>query len=116
MKDPLCSYRGESDPFRSGKYRHEEIFNEFGVDIAVWGHVHNYARTFPMSNYTWQEQPQDLYTDPKYPVHVITGLVLKSKGLHFRIDFRPSLFSSKRTFGPKIIKKLRRCWESRSLF
>ena len=79
IKDPLCGYTGESDPFRTGKYGLEEIFNEFDVDIAVWGHVHNYARTFPMTNYTWEEQPQDLYTDPKYPVHIITGLKARSK-------------------------------------
>ena len=27
----------------------EDVFAQFGVDLAVWGHVHNYERTCPMT-------------------------------------------------------------------
>ena len=71
MKSFFC--KNESDPLRIGKYGLEEIFNDQNVDIEIWGHVHNYGRTFPLFNYTYEEQPLDIYTDPKFPVHVITG-------------------------------------------
>ena len=58
---------------RIGEYGLEELFNDQNVDIEIWGHVHNYGRTFPLFNYTYEEQPLDIYTDPKFPVHVITG-------------------------------------------
>ena len=43
------------------------------VDLELWGHVHNYQRSMPLFNETFESQPKDVYTDPKYPVHVITG-------------------------------------------
>jgi len=71
VKSFFC--KNESDPLRIGDYGLEELFNDQNVDIEIWGHVHNYGRTFPLFNYTYEEQPLDIYTDPKFPVHVITG-------------------------------------------
>lgn len=61
------------DPLRVGKFGLEQMFAENKVDIEIWGHVHNYQRSFPLFNHTFETQPKDIYTDPKYPVHVITG-------------------------------------------
>ena len=43
------------------------------VDLLIWAHIHNYGRSFPVFNYTYEHQPLDVYTDPKFPVHIITG-------------------------------------------
>ena len=61
------------DPMRVGDYGLEELFKENNVDMAIWAHVHSYQRSFPLFNGTYQNQPMDVYTDPMYPVHVITG-------------------------------------------
>ncbi len=62
-----------NDPIRVGEYGLEEMFKEYNVDMAIWAHVHSYQRSFPLFNGTYQHQPVDTYTDPIYPVHVITG-------------------------------------------
>jgi len=52
----------------------EDVLHDYGVDVAIWAHEHSYERLYPM--YKWQmmngsyEKP---YTNPKGPVHIITG-------------------------------------------
>lgn len=52
----------------------EEIIYTYGVDLAIWSHMHNYERQFPMYRdklvVTDFEEP---YKNPQAPVHIITG-------------------------------------------
>ena len=55
---------------------------EYDVDIAIWDHVHNYERLYPIYNYKVvngsYEHP---YTNPKGPLHLTTGSAVSIKGL-----------------------------------
>ena len=64
-----------NDPLRVGEYGLEQLFADNGVDIAYWGHIHLYQRSFPVLNQTFTTFPTDLYTNPIYPVHVVTGII-----------------------------------------
>lgn len=52
----------------------EELFYKYGVDVEIYAHEHSYERLWPIYNYRVlngsYEQP---YTNPKAPVHFITG-------------------------------------------
>ncbi|XP_075256024.1 acid phosphatase type 7-like [Convolutriloba macropyga] len=67
-----------SNPIRIGyknnSFPLEPLFYEYGVDVLIFGHEHNYERMFPIYNYTYQlfDDP-NLYEDPQYPVHIISG-------------------------------------------
>ena len=49
------------------------MFNNYGVDVAFWAHVHLYERTWPVNNKEYEKQAMDKYEDPKWVTHVITG-------------------------------------------
>jgi hypothetical protein len=63
----------DSDPVRVGPYGLEKLFNDLGVDIAFWGHVHLYERTWPVNNKEYEKQGKERYDNPKWVTHVITG-------------------------------------------
>jgi len=63
----------DTDPVRVGPYGLEKMFNDYGVDVAFWGHVHLYERMFPLNNEDYEIQPLDKYENPKWVTHVITG-------------------------------------------
>ena len=63
----------DSDPVRVGPYGLEKMFNDLGVDVAFWAHVHLYERTWPVNNKKYETQAKDKYEDPKWVTHVITG-------------------------------------------
>lgn len=44
----------------------EPLFEKFGVDLALWGHVHNYERTCAILN-------QTCHTDGKGTIHITAG-------------------------------------------
>mmetsp|Transcript_48614 Transcript_48614/g.114123 ORF Transcript_48614/g.114123 Transcript_48614/m.114123 type:complete len:229 (+) Transcript_48614:554-1240(+) len=48
----------------------EPLFQKYGVDLYLSGHVHSYERTFPVVNGTRTSQT---YDKPKAPVHVMVG-------------------------------------------
>ncbi|XP_071833224.1 acid phosphatase type 7-like [Apostichopus japonicus] len=51
----------------------EELFYKYGVDLELWAHEHTYERLWPVYGgkvYNGTVRP---YTDPKAPVHIITG-------------------------------------------
>ncbi|KAI3378668.1 hypothetical protein SNEBB_005596 [Seison nebaliae] len=55
-------------------YGLEDLFYNYGVDIELYAHEHNYERLFPIYNYTmYKGSESEPYTDPKAPVHIITG-------------------------------------------
>ena len=62
-----------NDTLRVGEYGLEQMFADNGVDIAFWGHIHLYQRSFPVLDQQYKTYPKDLYTNPKWPVHIITG-------------------------------------------
>jgi hypothetical protein len=47
----------------------EDLFYEYGVDIYLAGHKHEYERQFPIYNSTYEAT----YTNPTFPVHLIDG-------------------------------------------
>jgi len=53
----------------------EELFQDHGVDVAVWAHEHSYERLLPVYNRTVMSgtDPAAPYTDPGAPVHIVTG-------------------------------------------
>ncbi|XP_070488858.1 acid phosphatase type 7 isoform X1 [Equus przewalskii] len=55
-------------------YGLEDLFYKYGVDLQLWAHEHSYERLWPIYNYQVfngsQEKP---YTNPRGPVHIITG-------------------------------------------
>ena len=58
---------------------------EYNVDVGLWAHKHSYERLWPVYNYTvykpdtGSSAPVDPYTDPKAPLHVITGTAVSIK-------------------------------------
>ena len=63
----------DSDPVRVGPYGLEKMFNDLGVDVAFWGHVHLYERTWPVNNKKYEKLAKERYDNPKWVTHVITG-------------------------------------------
>merc|ERR1712183_565997 len=63
-----------------GHIRHvfEPLFQEFGVDVYLTGHLHNYERTWPVYNGTIEQQT---YDKPKSTVHVVIGSAGDDEGL-----------------------------------
>lgn len=52
----------------------EDLLYKHGVDVEVWAHEHSYERLYPLYNYTMYNGSTDApYTNPKAPVHIITG-------------------------------------------
>lgn len=67
-----------------GNFGMEKLLYDYGVDVAVWAHEHTYERLLPLYNYTVLNgsSPEAPYTNPKGPVHFITG----SAGCQERTD------------------------------
>ncbi|XP_065882437.1 acid phosphatase type 7-like [Dysidea avara] len=56
------------------EYGLEKLFYDYGVDIELWAHEHEYQRMWPVYNRTvYNGSDSEPYVDPKAPVHVITG-------------------------------------------
>lgn len=52
----------------------EDLFYKNGVDLEIWAHEHTYERLWPLYNYTvYNGSLEHPYTNPKAPVHIITG-------------------------------------------
>ena len=49
----------------------EELLKEYGVDLAIWGHVHSYERSWPVYNYqVYNGSYEEPYHNPGAPVHI----------------------------------------------
>lgn len=55
------------------KQNFEELFYKHGVDLEFWAHEHTYERLWPVYNGKVYNGTVEPYTDPKAPVHIITG-------------------------------------------
>ncbi|XP_015910291.2 acid phosphatase type 7-like [Parasteatoda tepidariorum] len=55
-------------------YGLEDLFYKYGVDLELWAHEHLYERLWPIYDYKVYNGSLDApYTNPKAPVHIITG-------------------------------------------
>ncbi|XP_055678798.1 acid phosphatase type 7 [Lutzomyia longipalpis] len=52
----------------------EDLFYRHGVDVELWAHEHSYERLWPIYNYrVLNGSTEAPYTNPKAPVHLVTG-------------------------------------------
>ncbi|XP_013772685.2 acid phosphatase type 7-like [Limulus polyphemus] len=52
----------------------EDLFYKYGVDIEIWAHEHVYERLWPVyDRKVYNGSFAEPYTNPKAPVHIITG-------------------------------------------
>lgn len=52
----------------------ESLFYQYGVDVEIYAHEHSYERLFPIYNYRVLNGSYEApYTNPKAPVHLVTG-------------------------------------------
>jgi hypothetical protein len=72
-----CSSCDPSSTFRT---TYHVLFDQFGVDLVLQGHVHNYQRTFPLkynpsspSNPTKTSSSTSTYNDPEGEIFAIVG-------------------------------------------
>lgn len=58
-----------------GQLSVERLFHEFGVDLALFGHVHDYSRFLPVFNHTVRpgSDPTEPYTNPRATVYMTIG-------------------------------------------
>nr|XP_054318612.1 acid phosphatase type 7 isoform X1 [Pongo pygmaeus] len=55
-------------------YGLEDLFYKYGVDLQLWAHEHSYERLWPIYNYQVFNGSREMpYTNPRGPVHIITG-------------------------------------------
>lgn len=72
-----CRY--EDDLVRTGlpfikKFGLEKLFYDYGVDLEIWAHEHSYERLWPVyDKKVYNGSYEAPYTNPKAPVHIITG-------------------------------------------
>lgn len=61
-------------------YGLEDLFYRYGVDIELWGHEHLYERMWPVyDRKVYNGSDSHPYSDPKAPVHIITGSAVSFK-------------------------------------
>lgn len=65
----------------------EPLFQEFGVDLYLTGHLHNYERSWPISDGEVEKQG---YDQPKGTVHVVIGSAGDDEGLTDKWESVPS--------------------------
>lgn len=51
------------------------VFDELGIDLVMYGHDHNYARTMPMKGDKPAGPAADAYTDPAGTVYIMPAVV-----------------------------------------
>ena len=69
------------DAFRFGL---EKLMHKHNVDLAFWGHEHNYERSWPVFDKTVYKgsDGSHLYRNPIGTVHVVTGAAVRTRKLH----------------------------------
>ncbi|CAG2169972.1 unnamed protein product [Oppiella nova] len=66
-----------SPKYLETNYGLEDLFYRYGVDIQVYAHKHLYVRSYPIYDAS-PYKGADVYTNPKAPIHIITGIAVKS--------------------------------------
>eukprot|EP00026_Physarum_polycephalum_P014956 Phypoly_transcript_15529.p1 GENE.Phypoly_transcript_15529~~Phypoly_transcript_15529.p1 ORF type:complete len:303 (+),score=36.19 Phypoly_transcript_15529:40-909(+) len=55
-------------------YSLEQLLNKYSVDIFISGHVHLYARMFPIApDYSYEPHNETYYINPQHPTYLISG-------------------------------------------
>jgi len=70
----------------------EDTFHEYGVDVCFSGHEHSYERTLPLYQYkegNGNNTDNELFTNPAYPIHVVTGAAGNREGYATFADPKP---------------------------
>ncbi|CAD5231609.1 unnamed protein product [Bursaphelenchus xylophilus] len=68
----------------------ESLFYEYGVDLIIGAHEHNYERHWPLFNFTVYNGTEGPYVDPPAPVHIVTGSAgCQGKTNHFADPIAP---------------------------
>lgn len=62
----------------------EDIFYDHGVDVLLFGHVHNYQTLYPM--YKNKVDTENKFNNPKYPLHILNGAAGHYDGLDDIVD------------------------------
>lgn len=61
----------------------EPILFKYGVDVSFWGHEHHYERMYPVFNKrVLVSDPGTPYTNPKAPIHFVTGIAGNREWIH----------------------------------
>ena len=70
----LCGLNGHNCAPRSGaSFSIENLFHKHGVDLALYGHIHSYARFWPVFAERVLASGPGAYVNPPATVHVTTG-------------------------------------------
>jgi hypothetical protein len=81
-KPLYCSTKDYYDCERHGPHTIapiiEPILKHHQVDLCLFGHLHNYERSYPVFNGTVMGTT---YTDPQAPVHMVIGMAGDNEGL-----------------------------------
>ncbi|XP_072464422.1 acid phosphatase type 7 isoform X1 [Notamacropus eugenii] len=65
------SWGGDNQPALSGPLT---FLSPTGVDLQLWAHEHSYERLWPIYDYqVYNGSQENPYTNPRGPVHIITG-------------------------------------------
>jgi len=60
--------------YKNKYYNLENLFYQYGVDIQIYGHTHDYERLYPVFNLTYQKLDNpSLLKDVIYPIHIVSG-------------------------------------------
>ncbi|KAG6008287.1 hypothetical protein E4U21_004749 [Claviceps maximensis] len=80
-------YTGADDPCKPCQAAFEPLLHKYGVDLAVFGHVHNSQRFMPVFNN--EADPAGL-ENPMAPMYIIAGGAGNIEGLKKMDDTRPA--------------------------
>ena len=70
--------------YQQKDFKLEELFHKHGIDVIMNGHKHDYERTHPIYNYTYEKSAIFYeYKDAKYPIHIISGSAGKKEWAKF---------------------------------
>lgn len=70
----------------SNTFALEELMYHSKVDLAFWGHMHYYERSYPLyKNKKFNVSCKHTYINPSAPVHIITGAAVRIQKTGFII-------------------------------
>jgi len=85
-KPAYCSNTYASCSDMAVRNNFEELLYKYDVDLAIWGHVHAYERTYPV----YKNNVIGTYSNPKATVHILAGMAGASCCGYYWTDPQPS--------------------------